>query len=79
MNRKQFAAAAQARSLFSEIETTLAGVKGHPTKAYNACMEVLAKVEKWNNDFQNCDPGWRPNNADIQPVDPVALGAYVQR
>lgn len=80
MTRKQFAAIKAAQETMAAIQDLAEAVKSKPTTAYATTKQVAELAAKWNHDFKDCDPGWKPqvqqqSNA-IQRAQ--ALGAFVQ-
>lgn len=81
MNKRHYAAIKSAQENMSEIEALAEAAMHAPTTAFKTLKEILAKSQKWNNDFQSCDPAWMPpvNTNPSVRQNAVALGAFIQQ
>lgn len=82
MTKKSFAAIKSAQEIMSKIQEMSEEASHKPMTAFSTLKEILSMVEKWNADFQDCDPAWQPPQKNMQNGDvrqsAVALGAFVQ-
>lgn len=79
MTSRNYAAIKSSQDNMKAIEQMAEEAMHAPTTAFKTLKDILSMAQKWNHDFANCDPGWRPpvpNNGVRQNA--VALGAFVQ-
>lgn len=76
MTRKSFAAIKSAQDIIPKIQALAA------SGAEDALEKIQALAAKWNHDFADCDPYWKPDasaNASQPRENAIALGAFIQR
>lgn len=80
MNKMHYAAIKSSQENMKDIQAMAESVMHAPTTAFKTMKEILAKVEKWNHDFGNCDPAWVPPVTEKPTArqNAMALGAFVQ-
>lgn len=82
MTTKAYAAIKSAQEVMAEIEKLSDAVTHKPTTAYATVKKILAMSARWNNDFHDVDPGWRPPQKDAAAPSArqqaVAVGAFIQ-
>lgn len=80
MTSRNYAAIKSSQENMKEIEAMAEAAMHAPTTAFKTLKDILVKAQKWNQDFANCDPGWKPP-VQAQPTvrqNAMALGAFVQ-
>lgn len=82
MTKKSFAAIKSAQEVMCQIQQLAEAVAHKPTTAYATMKQIQELAAKWNADFGDVDPAWRPPQKETpQPnarQQAIALSAFVQ-